>query len=1308
MRICEKSDGAIIFYKEESKMKGNFKKGVVVVLSLALVFAGSNMGNTKNNIKADEVKSEGNLADKLTGTWSYWDGSKDVVQSNAMLLDKLPTRANKGVTRWTTDNYDANTGALDIGGFATSTMWQYSNSKFGNSLYAIPLSYRPNSGGIFVTKPSTVRIDTTMLQQQPEDGSLTDFNLGTDYILDSSKGDKVTEWSTDIVMEKKDDPSTYMKVIMTQGSPFTFVELKGSTKANLLRKRTTLPSAISYYNGSSIEDSTMLVLRTFDNQDQATGYSQYDYYALYLPEGTTVSQAGNSGVNGIGQLIFDLPSDRTYYTFSWLCESMDQNDDAAKKIAEKYQDYAYNFITDTSTSFTYDKTTSTITTEYKYEFDKKAESKKDGTIMGILPHQYKNMSGYTFLDNVARTIRGNMKYLEGDKYVTTLKYTGILPSMPGIDLYDNSTLKGYVEDFMTDYGPADTAVTKEDYSVNTYDTGKKMNRAIQVMEAAEACGDTEDADKLLKGLEAELEDWFTWTGEDDEKYFYYDKEVGSLFGFPQAYYTVDGMTDHHFHYGYFIQAAAQVTLRNPSFAKKYGNIINELIGDIATDTQNSPDSRYPFLRYFSTWEGHSWASGHANFADGNNQESSSEATNAWAALILYGQATNNEKLTELGIYLYETEISSIYNYWFDIDGDVLDSTYKQTSTVDSSLPKYIQASMIWGGKYTYATWWTAEPLQIQGINILPMTSASFYYAANKDYIINNWKTANDNEKSYTGDDKNEKRWNEIWSEYLAIADPEKAEKYFDTECDPEAGESKAHAFHYIMSLQKAGTPDLSVTSDTALSSVFKNEDDERTYVVYNAEDTEKTVTFSDGTTVVAKPHEMTTMSDSTDQPVGKSTYKVEHYVSDGNGGYVLFQTDTKVAKVGNEVTAEPKTFAGYKVNLQTEGTVEKGVVSEDGSLVLKLYYDVYTEKPTTPAEDNSKYTKLGTSDGLDISYYILQDDFGIAVKLLDAGNTFYIEYSGVYNKDNTKGYLNKNETAGNVYGGVYKFNPNTLNKDAYNTVKLQSNGKNVYIIIKYGNPTEAPDISDYEGEVETPDPKLPTEATGLALGNPKYNVLMVLFNDADKTKEQTYNVYVDGEKKLSEVKAGMHTIEKIGAGRVTVKVTAVYNNKESEGVSGTVKITGKVVEKPTEAPTEKPTEKPTVDSTNKPTERPSETTAKQDGVSTVQSTTKAQGVKKTTVKPSVKLGRTKVKKAVIKKKAATKINISFKKIKGATKYRIQISKTKKFKKVLIKKTVKKVSFTFKNKKLKKYRKLYVRVKAVGALKWSKPKKVKFK
>ena len=37
------------------------------------------------------------------------------------------------------------------------------------------------------------------------------------------------------------------------------------------------------------------------------------------------------------------------------------------------------------------------------------------------------------------------------------------------------------------------------------------------------------------------------------------------------------------------------------------------------------------------------------------------------------------------------------------------------------------ASIVWGGQiYDYAAWWTAEPLQIQRINLLPITSASYW------------------------------------------------------------------------------------------------------------------------------------------------------------------------------------------------------------------------------------------------------------------------------------------------------------------------------------------------------------------------------------------------------------------------------------------------------------------------------------------------------------------------------------------------------------------------------------------------------
>ena len=101
----------------------------------------------------------------------------------------------------------------------------------------------------------------------------------------------------------------------------------------------------------------------------------------------------------------------------------------------------------------------------------------------------------------------------------------------------------------------------------------------------------------------------------------------------------------------------------------------------------------------------------------------------------------------------------------------------------------------------------------------------------------------------------------------------------------------------------------------------------------------------------------------------------------------------------------------------------------------------------------------------------------------------------------------------------------------------------------------------------------------------------------------------------------------------------------------------------------------------------------------------------TTVAPKTtaakKLGKTTV-KTVSKKKAATKVKITFKKVKGAKKYQVQIAKNKKFKKILVKKTVKKAKVTIKSKKIKNQKKLFVRVRAVGAEKWSKPKKIKIK
>lgn len=117
----------------------------------------------------------------------------------------------------------------------------------------------------------------------------------------------------------------------------------------------------------------------------------------------------------------------------------------------------------------------------------------------------------------------------------------------------------------------------------------------------------------------------------------------------------------------------------------------------------------------------------------------------------------------------------------------------------------------------------------------------------------------------------------------------------------------------------------------------------------------------------------------------------------------------------------------------------------------------------------------------------------------------------------------------------------------------------------------------------------------------------------------------------------------------------------------------------------------------------------------VPATTKAPETTKKVAKPAqVKI------KSAIKKKTAKKAKITFKKVKSATKYKIQICTNKKFKKAVIKKTVKQskkatITATVPSKKFKANKKYYVRVRAVKVVnkksypgKWSKVKAIKVK
>ena len=925
-------------------MKGNFKKGISVALSLALTVSSFALPDTAKNVNAD------NLPTTKLGVGSIGAGSNEPDAA------KLPRTSTQGKYRFTTDNYNNKHQALDTNDWASNWLWDLegdrdtdSTNALSGTAYALPLCYLMKKDGLRVTKPAMTSNNTNVSAYNIKDNdTLCDFKISPDWTCTNNNIDEVTDWSYKAVTTNPQNAGQKMYTTMTQGSPFAFIEMENTNTIYLEKLRVTFPSEIIYedtYNGSK-----MVVFRTNDITSSVNGYpsATYQYYAVFLPENTTVTHMGTTDKTNndkIGKLKFTFPSNnKAYMSVAWLCESRNIDNNMGIKYAKEYRPYAFNIITNTTADYSYNESTGNVQTKYTYSFSKKAESTADGTIMGILPHQYKNMSNVTYMDNKAITLRGYMKFIKGSSYTTNMTYNGIIPYMPSLSSDDSQgreELQKYVNNFVNKYMTgAGNWTLANDEGNETYYHGKKLNRSAQVVAAAKAVGDEGNAQKVLNGLEKNLEDWFTYSGNSDKHYFTYLGEgVGALLGFQSSFNSVDQFNDHHFHYGYFIESAASVGLYDREWLNNYKDVVKQLIYDIACPYRNNKEcvadcgNAYPYLRSFSPYEGHSWASGYEDERTGNNQESTSEAINAWAGIILFGELTNNTKIRDLGIYLYTTESEAADEYWFDKD----EETYK----IDSTKFDAPMASMVWGGKVDYSTWFGQQ--YTQGIQICPINSWSFYLGKNANKI-----TGKDYIKKYYNADKTYKNakggstehWNDMWAEYYAIADPDYAMNTVWTKNAINDGESQAHTYHFIRALQDYGTPDLTFKSNSPTASVF-NKNGVYTYVAYNASNTAKTVTFTSksGQTVSIKasPNTMTTVNAN---EVNKSSYVVEYYGKDLNSNnYSLLGSEVKYADAGANVTATEKNFTGFKFDNSNSNNIKQGTVNANGSLVLKMYYN---------------------------------------------------------------------------------------------------------------------------------------------------------------------------------------------------------------------------------------------------------------------------------------------------------------------------------------------------------------------------------
>ena len=80
----------------------------------------------------------------------------------------------------------------------------------------------------------------------------------------------------------------------------------------------------------------------------------------------------------------------------------------------------------------------------------------------------------------------------------------------------------------------------------------------------EAQGDVHGRDRLIDLVRRRMESWFS--GADRKTYFLRDTTIGTVLAYPEEYFSVEQMNDHHFHYGYWIRSAAEIALRDPEWA----------------------------------------------------------------------------------------------------------------------------------------------------------------------------------------------------------------------------------------------------------------------------------------------------------------------------------------------------------------------------------------------------------------------------------------------------------------------------------------------------------------------------------------------------------------------------------------------------------------------------------------------------------------------------------------------------------------------------------------------------------------------
>ncbi|KAK6457800.1 endo-1,3-beta-glucanase [Scheffersomyces xylosifermentans] len=384
--------------------------------------------------------------------------------------------------------------------------------------------------------------------------------------------------------------------------------------------------------------------------------------------------------------------------------------------------------------------------QYSFVYSSVGTSSCGYPIVFALPHHVESLTGATRLTStgikLASTTKGDMYgYLTNELTMSESLETDIqfLPWVQGMKnglTYTSDQLKLLAQSANSELA-VDIAGTVASMH-STYYSGKVIDKYSYILlVVSEILKDENVTNSTLAALKEAFEPFF----QNKQYYpFIYDTKFGGLTSsasqggdtgaeFGSGYYN-----DHHFHYGYYVHAAAVIGYidkkQGGTWAEDNKEWVNTLIRDVANPSEE--DTYFPVSRMFDWFGGHSWAAGLFASGDGKNEESSSEDYNFAYGMKMWGSVIGDNSMESRGDLMLAIMSRAMNKYFY----------YKSDNVVEPAeiLPNKV-SGIFFENKIAYTTYFGSpdqNPEYVHGIHMLPITPASSLIRI-PSYVQEEWR-----------------------------------------------------------------------------------------------------------------------------------------------------------------------------------------------------------------------------------------------------------------------------------------------------------------------------------------------------------------------------------------------------------------------------------------------------------------------------------------------------------------------------------------------------------------------------------------